>query len=113
MSKVTRADMGPYLCIASNGIPSPVSKRIMVHVHCKHDTKTKYYKLRNRLTVVYNEFKTYNIIIFLVHPLINVQHQIVSSRTGATIVLPCDVEASPRSVNYWTMTRGDAEIGNV
>ena len=51
--------------------------------------------------------------IFSVHPLINVQHQIVSSRIGATIVLPCDVEASPRSVNYWTMTRGDGEIGNV
>ena len=40
LSKVTRADMGPYLCIASNGIPSPVSKRIMVHVHCKNNTKT-------------------------------------------------------------------------
>ena len=39
LSKVTRADMGPYLCIASNGIPSPVSKRIMVHVHCKNNTK--------------------------------------------------------------------------
>jgi len=25
--------MGAYLCIATNGIPSPVSKRIMVHVH--------------------------------------------------------------------------------
>ena len=32
---ITRSDMGPYLCIASNGIPSPVSKRIMLHVHCK------------------------------------------------------------------------------
>lgn len=35
LQRLTRADMGAYLCIASNGIPSPVSKRIMVHVHCK------------------------------------------------------------------------------
>jgi hypothetical protein len=27
--------MGPYLCIASNGIPPSVSKRIMLIVHCK------------------------------------------------------------------------------
>ncbi|XP_059081716.1 protein amalgam-like [Tigriopus californicus] len=33
LNRLTRADMGAYLCIASNGIPSPVSKRIMVHVH--------------------------------------------------------------------------------
>ena len=33
LNGLTRSDMGAYLCIASNGIPSPVSKRIMVHVH--------------------------------------------------------------------------------
>ena len=33
--KVTRADMGAYLCIASNGVPPTISKRIMVSVHCK------------------------------------------------------------------------------
>ena len=35
LERLTRADMGAYLCIASNRIPSPVSKRIMIHVHCK------------------------------------------------------------------------------
>ena len=35
LTKLTRADGGAYLCIAQNGVPSPVSKRIMVHVHCK------------------------------------------------------------------------------
>jgi len=33
LSKLARADGGAYLCIAQNGVPSPVSKRIMVHVH--------------------------------------------------------------------------------
>ena len=33
--KVTRSEMGAYMCIASNGVPPTVSKRIMVNVHCK------------------------------------------------------------------------------
>lgn len=36
LSKVTRSEMGVYLCIASNGVPPPVSKRIMLHVHCEY-----------------------------------------------------------------------------
>ncbi|XP_051157104.1 lachesin-like isoform X2 [Leptopilina boulardi] len=32
LSKITRAEMGAYLCIASNGIPPTVSKRITVDV---------------------------------------------------------------------------------
>ena len=52
-------------------------------------------------------------ILFVVHPLVKVHNQIVSARLGATIILSCGVEASPRSVNYWTMTRGKGDIGNV
>ncbi|KYB29127.1 neurotrimin isoform X2 [Tribolium castaneum] len=33
ISRVSRQQMGPYLCIASNGIPPSVSKRIMLIVH--------------------------------------------------------------------------------
>ncbi|GFG37787.1 hypothetical protein Cfor_07819 [Coptotermes formosanus] len=33
LTKVTRSEMGAYLCIAANGIPPSVSKRVMVHVH--------------------------------------------------------------------------------
>lgn len=33
LTRVTRADSGAYLCIAANGVPSPVSKRIMLYVH--------------------------------------------------------------------------------
>ncbi|XP_046398595.1 lachesin-like [Ischnura elegans] len=33
LAKITRSEMGAYLCIASNGIPPSVSKRIMVNVH--------------------------------------------------------------------------------
>ncbi|KAG7206446.1 hypothetical protein KM043_003800 [Ampulex compressa] len=33
LSKVTRSEMGVYLCIASNGVPPSVSNRMMLHVH--------------------------------------------------------------------------------
>ena len=32
--RVTRQEMAAYLCIASNGIPPSVSKRIMLTVEC-------------------------------------------------------------------------------
>ncbi|PSN46994.1 hypothetical protein C0J52_17351 [Blattella germanica] len=38
LTKVTRSEMGAYLCIAANGVPPSVSKRMMVHVHCKYRT---------------------------------------------------------------------------
>jgi hypothetical protein len=41
MFNITRANrlhMGAYLCIASNGVPPTVSKRIMLIVHCKYFT---------------------------------------------------------------------------
>lgn len=47
LKRLTRADMGAYLCIASNGIPSPVSKRIMVHVHCEFESAVSNVNQRN------------------------------------------------------------------
>lgn len=32
--RVNRLHMGAYLCIASNGVPPTVSKRVMLIVHC-------------------------------------------------------------------------------
>jgi len=41
LSKISRLDMGVYLCIASNGVPPAVSKRIHVNVDCESsDTRT-------------------------------------------------------------------------
>jgi hypothetical protein len=34
ITRVNRLHMGAYLCIASNGVPPTVSKRIMLIVHC-------------------------------------------------------------------------------
>lgn len=34
MARISRLDMGAYLCIASNGVPPTVSKRVKVSVDC-------------------------------------------------------------------------------
>uniref|UniRef100_A0A1B0A4Z4 Ig-like domain-containing protein n=1 Tax=Glossina pallidipes TaxID=7398 RepID=A0A1B0A4Z4_GLOPL len=36
ITRISRLDMGAYLCIASNGVPPTVSKRIKVSVDCKY-----------------------------------------------------------------------------
>lgn len=35
LTKITRSEMGAYLCIASNGVPPSVSKRMKLQVHCE------------------------------------------------------------------------------
>lgn len=35
ITKVSRLHMGAYLCIASNGVPPSISKRVMLRVQCK------------------------------------------------------------------------------
>lgn len=35
LTKVSRNEMGAYLCIATNGVPPSVSKRIILDVECK------------------------------------------------------------------------------
>ena len=36
ISHVQEKDMGSYLCIADNGVPPIVSKRIFLYVQCKY-----------------------------------------------------------------------------
>lgn len=35
ISKVSRLHMGAYLCIASNGVPPSISKRVVLMVQCE------------------------------------------------------------------------------
>ena len=34
--RVSRTEMGAYLCIAQNGVPPSISKRIILNVECKY-----------------------------------------------------------------------------
>ncbi|XP_070489920.1 lachesin-like isoform X2 [Chironomus tepperi] len=69
ISRVNRLHMGAYLCIASNGIPPTVSKRVMLIVHFP--------------------------------PMLMIQNQLVGSAIGQKIMLECQSEAYPKSINYW------------
>ena len=46
LDKVKRSDTGYYLCIASNGLPPSVSKKIKLEVHCE-------FTLRSLILVAY------------------------------------------------------------
>ncbi|KAH9390931.1 hypothetical protein TYRP_006520 [Tyrophagus putrescentiae] len=41
LTQVTREDMGAYLCIASNGVPPSLSKRILLHVNFRPKIKVQ------------------------------------------------------------------------
>ncbi|KAL7744505.1 hypothetical protein ACLKA6_017029 [Drosophila palustris] len=42
LSKVTRSEMGAYMCIASNGVPPTVSKRMKLQVHSIYNLPFKF-----------------------------------------------------------------------
>lgn len=74
--RISRLDMGVYVCTASNGIPPAASRRIAVNINF--------------------------------NPVINVPNQLIWSTQGNNFTMECNVEAFPRSVNYWI--RGDGEL---
>ncbi|CAG9857073.1 unnamed protein product [Phyllotreta striolata] len=78
--KISRTEMGAYMCIASNGVPPTVSKRIMVNVHF--------------------------------HPVIHVPNQLVGAPLGTDVTLECNVEAYPKSINYWVRDTGEMVISS-
>ncbi|XP_057323145.1 lachesin-like isoform X2 [Microplitis mediator] len=80
LTKVTRSEMGTYMCIASNGVPPSVSKQMMLHVNF--------------------------------HPMIQVPNQLVGAPAGTNVTLVCQVEASPKAINYWTRETGEMIITN-
>ncbi|CAD6208620.1 GSCOCG00010600001-RA-CDS [Cotesia congregata] len=51
LTKISRHDMGAYLCIASNGVPPAISKRITINVHfyVNHRQPVQLYHLRDRV----------------------------------------------------------------
>ncbi|KAL9925915.1 dpr-interacting protein eta isoform 2-T3 [Glossina fuscipes fuscipes] len=75
LPRVKRHHMGAYLCIASNGVPPSVSKRITLIVHFP--------------------------------PMITVQNQLIGAVEGKGVVLECQSEAFPKSINYWTREKGE------
>lgn len=75
ISRVSRLHMAAYLCIASNGVPPSVSKRIILQVHFPPHTW--------------------------------VPNQLVGGYLGGEVILECNTEAFPKSINYWSTAEGD------
>uniref|UniRef100_A0A182MKD4 Ig-like domain-containing protein n=1 Tax=Anopheles culicifacies TaxID=139723 RepID=A0A182MKD4_9DIPT len=47
-----------------------------------------------------------------VHPLIQVPNQLVGAPLGTDVTLICNVEASPKAINYWQRENGEMIISN-
>ncbi|KAG4079531.1 hypothetical protein HA402_005228 [Bradysia odoriphaga] len=95
MSKISRLDMGAYLCIASNGVPPSVSKRIKVSVDCK-------------CNLMMTKAKQFSQMYFSsVPPMIWIPHQLVGIPLTYNVTLECFVEAFPTSLNYWARENSD------
>lgn len=45
----------------------------------------------------------------LVHPLIQVPNQLVGAPLNTDVTLVCNVEASPKAINYWTRENGECK----
>lgn len=43
---------------------------------------------------------------FSVHPLIQVPNQLVGAPLGTDVTIICNVEASPKAINYWQRENG-------
>ncbi|XP_039431683.1 lachesin [Culex pipiens pallens] len=80
LTKISRSEMGSYLCIASNGVPPSVSKRISLSIHF--------------------------------HPVIQVPNQLVGAPLGTDVSIECQVEASPKSINYWVKDTGEMIVSS-
>ncbi len=50
------------------------------------------------------------ISFYLVHPVINVRNQLVGSPFDKDVTIECNVEASPKSINYWIKDTGKLSL---
>lgn len=116
--------MGAYLCIAANGVPPSISKRIELRVQCKYakinyygrgwnyfffftNSSQRYFRLNQS---VFTHSYTLNFMInsrFSVPPMLTIPNQLEAAYIGQNVSLSCHTEAHPTSINYWTTERGD------
>ena len=90
LQRVTRSQMGFYLCIASNGYPPAVSKKVHLNVNCK--------KFRNNFVLSTNYFFLFFISV---RPIITVPEPRIHIRSGEDVSLECIFEFFPRGLIWW------------
>uniref|UniRef100_A0A1B0CW35 Ig-like domain-containing protein n=2 Tax=Lutzomyia longipalpis TaxID=7200 RepID=A0A1B0CW35_LUTLO len=116
ISRISRLDMGAYLCIASNGVPPTVSKRIKVSVDFPPMLWIPHQLIgvpsgANVTLECFTEahpclrFKEYFTVEWI-PPMLWIPHQLIGVPSGANVTLECFTEAHPTSLNYWTLGEG-------
>ncbi|KAF7386170.1 hypothetical protein HZH68_013302 [Vespula germanica] len=124
ITDVTRLHMGPYLCIASNGVPPTVSKRIVLIVHCNLKARRRgresllsrgarndgtwgrrrSARFRRAMSPACS-LKTLKVVLLLADflpPMVWIEKQLVGAYEGKVLVLECQSEAYPKPISYWT-----------
>ena len=89
---VSRHDSGVYFCLASNGVPPTVSKKVRLYVDCK----ISLFNLSFQIS--FN--KKY--LFFSVPPTLWITHQSVPVSVGSSAELECLTAAHPPSLNFWS-----------
>ena len=88
----SRNSMGIYVCIASNGLPPSVSKRIHLAVLCESFESFKFISFADHRLIHWQP----------VPPTVRAESSIVGSFVGSPHVgLECNVEASPQTGHFW------------
>ena len=100
LEKISRLNMGEYLCVASNGIPPSASNRFSIKVQCKCEVLI---------------FPAHNLTIFTssVPPMFWIPSQREAVYTGQqSVTVECHSEAFPKSINYWVNSRGQMLVSS-
>ena len=90
LDKISRLNMGDYLCVASNGIPPSASNRFSIKVQCK-------------ILIFPPQI---NIFTSSVPPMFWIPSQLEAVYQGQDVTIECHSEAFPKSINYWVNNKG-------
>lgn len=104
INKVSRLHMTAYLCVASNGVPPSISKRVQLRVQCKCAPRQSP-PLSTRAATNHSLTSS-----SAVPPMLTIPNQLEGAYLGQNVTLECQTEAYPVSINFWTTDRGDMII---
>ena len=98
LHKVTRSEMGSYMCIATNGVPPAVAKTVQLNVNCKPSQPA----IRSSPLI----------FAISVQPQMAAPLQLIGAKRRSQQSLQCLAEASPKPINYWTFGTGEMIVAN-
>ena len=116
LEKVTREDMGKYMCIARNTVQPAASKIFDLSVNCKYyKIPQAWYKILKNVLKCHITYKNkcMCLICVLVKPQIMVPHKIIGTPVDSGIELKCRIEASPKPITVWSRKKGILTMNSV